>query len=87
MMPLMIIGEAGSCHEESLDRALQLTAVAAAEGCSAVKWQYWSDPLAMRARRHVELTGAYERGAIQPTWFPTLRDAAIRVGLQFMCTV
>ena len=60
-----IIGEAGSCHEEILERAVDLVAVAAAAGCDAVKLQYWSSPKRMRDRRHIQNDEALERGSIK----------------------
>ena len=52
MIPF-VIAEAGSCHEGSLDKAIELIAVAHSAGANAVKYQYWSRPDRMRARRRV----------------------------------
>ena len=81
-----IIGEAGSCHEEILERAVDLIAVAADAGCSAAKFQYWSAPKRMRDRRHIQNEEALERGSIKESWFPVLRNEAHQRGLQFLCT-
>lgn len=82
-----IIGEAGSCHEESLEQAKRLTVIAAEAGCQAIKWQYWSHPKAMQLRRNVSDLSAYTKGSIHGDWFKPLRDAAHFVGLDFLCSV
>lgn len=81
-----IIGEAGSCHEEILERAVDLIQVANVSGCSAVKFQYWSTPKRMRERRHVKSDETFERGSIKESWFPVLRNEAHARGIQFLCT-
>jgi N,N'-diacetyllegionaminate synthase len=81
-----IIAEAGSCHEEILERALALVQVAAEAGASAIKYQFWSDPARMRTRRHIADPTAYERGSIKETWFPPLRSAAHDLALDFIVT-
>jgi len=83
-----IIGEAGSCHDGSLERALELIQIAKSAGCDAVKFQYWSSPDRMRTRRHMTFKeGAYDKGSISQEWFTPLREAAHTAGLNFLCTV
>lgn len=82
-----VIGEAGSCHEESLERAILLTKAAAEAGCSAVKFQYWSHPKAMQLRRHVDDPAAYVKGSIKRDWFDVLNPLTHTLGMDFICSV
>ena len=91
-----IIGEAGSCHEESEERAHALLDVAVQAGCDAVKFQYWSSPERMRERRHIpdiahyKTLGKpipYETGSIKAEWFPRLREQTKAKGILLACTV
>jgi sialic acid synthase SpsE len=88
MSGVYIIAEAGSCHEGDLGRAMRLIAAAGTAGADAVKFQYWSSPEAMRARRHVTQKGAYERGSVKVDWLPTLQAYARQLSspLDFLCT-
>jgi N,N'-diacetyllegionaminate synthase len=81
-----IIAEAGSCHEEILEYALDLVSIAAEAGASACKFQFWSSHERMRARRNVSDLTAFVRGSIHETWFAPLREATHARGLEFMCT-
>ena len=40
---IKVIADPGSCHMGNLERALELTRVAAACGCDAIKWQLFRD--------------------------------------------
>ena len=81
-----IIGEAGSCHMGSLTNATSLIYKAWLADCDAIKFQYWSDPGAMRARRKIP-PPAYEIGSILPEWFPVLADHAHEKKLDLICSV
>ena len=82
-----IIGEAGSCHEEVLGRAIQLVNVAGRAGCQAVKFQFWSSPKRMRQRRKVTTSGAYDTGSIRKEWMPYLRQTAKNQNILFGVSV
>lgn len=81
-----VIAEAGSCHEGSLEKALQLVAVAHSAGADACKFQYWSSPERMRARRHVPAP-AYEQGSVATDWLPHLARECHDRSLHFSATV
>lgn len=66
--------------------ALALVEVAAHTGANAVKFQYWSDPLQLAARRRLP-PETYQRFQVLPEWLSTLSRAAKDQGIQFMCTV
>jgi len=86
-MSTFIIAEAGSTHEQSLDRAYSLAVVARDAGADAVKYQYWSSPAHMRERRHVEGKTAYLKGSLKKEWLDYLHDEVWELGIEFMCTV
>lgn len=83
-----VIGEFGSCHEETQSRALQGIEVAAAAGIDAYKVQYFSSPVRMRERRHIpEPSGQYDQGSISAGWFSNLRDKCHSMNISFACSV
>ena len=81
-----IIAEAGSTHEGSLDKALQLVQVAHSAGADAVKFQFWSSPQRMRERRGIPVP-AYEQGSIQADWLEPLEVEANIRGIWFSASV
>lgn len=83
-----IIAEAGSCHEETLGRATQLIRTAAQMGADCCKFQFWSSPTRMRARRGIpEPSGTYDTGSVREVWLPTLRDVCHKENILFGCSV
>ena len=83
-----VIAEAGSAHDNQLARALELVDIAKQVGADAVKFQYWSDPWALAAQRHLpeEAGEAYARSTLPVDWLAALSARAARVGIDFMCT-
>lgn len=82
-----VIAEIGSCHDGSLDLALDLMTQCALAGASAVKAQYWSSSRRMVERRRApEYEQAYEAGRVPESWLPILARHAQDVGVEFMCT-
>lgn len=82
-----IIAEAGSTHEGSLDKALELVQIAKVTGCDAIKFQWWSSPQRMRSRRRITREDAYDTGSVAWDWMEPLRRAAHNGGLNYICTV
>lgn len=85
-MKPFVIAEFASCHMGSLDLALQGISVAHSAGADAWKVQFWSEPLRMRARRHV-LSPAYEQGSVHVDWLPVLHKECQDRGLKFSASV
>lgn len=83
-----VIAEAGSCHDGSLEKAIQLIDTAHTAGANAVKFQWWSDSKALAIRRHDEsLQSKYEPYRMPEWWLPSLHAECEAVGIDFMCTV
>jgi N,N'-diacetyllegionaminate synthase len=72
-----VIAECGSCHDGELTKALQLVEAARESGCSAAKFQYWSNPdrLADRRRVPVMYREIYRRYQVPVSWLPVLKEA------------
>lgn len=87
-MKTYIIAEAGSCHDGDLRLATDLVAIARDAGCSAVKFQFWSDPnqLADRRRAPEKYRAIYRQYAMPADWLSTLSHHAERANIGFMCT-
>lgn len=87
-MRTYVIAEAGSCHDGDLQMAKDLVAIARDAGCSAVKFQYWSNPNKLADRRKVPMfyRSIYRDYAIPAVWVPTLAEIAQRANMGFMCT-
>ncbi len=83
-----VIAEAGSCHEETLSNAIQLIQVARQAGADACKFQFWSSPARMRARRHIDEPSAqYDLGSIRPEWLGYLKQTCEGLQMAFACSV
>jgi len=84
-MNTFIIGEAGSNHENSLNRAKRLIDLAYDSGCDAVKFQFCSNYARFVARRKIPLPKY--RFSIEREWLPTL-SAYCSDGdqIEFMCS-
>lgn len=86
-MRTFIIGEAGSCHDGSYEKAVGLIHVARDAGVDACKFQYWSSPERLAARRHAPAyLPIYQQYQMPLDWLPRLWNECDKVGLEFMCT-
>jgi sialic acid synthase SpsE len=82
-----VIAEIGSCHDGSLDQALELIRTAKDCGADIVKAQYWSSAKRMAERRKAQsYLAAYEAYRVPSEWLPILAAEARRVGLVFACS-
>ena len=88
MSRIFLVAEAGSSHDGSPLLALRLIEVAKGAGADAVKFQFYSDPERLVARRRLgeEALAIYRRYQLPAAWLPTLADYARRQGLEFMCS-
>lgn len=86
-MSVEVIAEIGSCHDGSLDKALQLITTAKFCGADIVKAQYWSSAKRMAKRRRApEYEAIYAKYQVPEAWLPVLAREANRVGLRFACS-
>lgn len=86
-MGVLVIAEAGSCHDNKLENAYRLIDKAKESGANAVKFQYWSNSGALAARRGIP--GAepkYEAFRLPQSWLLKLHDYCNDVGIEFMCS-
>lgn len=87
-MKTFIIAEAGSCHDGSLRRAIELVHIAKNAGADAVKFQFWSDAEQLAERRHAyDYLETYRRYQLPSEWLPALKWEADRDAIEFICTV
>jgi N,N'-diacetyllegionaminate synthase len=88
MARTLIIAEAGSCHDGSLEKAYALIAAAHDVGADIVKFQFWSsaDRMAERRRTSKHLRDVYARYQVPKAWLPALWDECNRAGIEFMCS-
>lgn len=88
MVPTCVVAEAGSCHDGSLEQAVQLIVAAKTAGASACKFQWWSSAakLAERRRSGQHYQDIYARYQVPETWLAILRRECDRAGLMFMAT-
>jgi len=87
-MKTLIIGEAGSCHDGLLDKALDLVSICKEAGADACKFQFWSSArrLAERRRSGDHYEAVYRQYQMPREWLPILRDACVAADLLFMAT-
>jgi len=95
-MNTFVIAEAGSTHDGSVRKALDLVEAARDAGCDAVKFQWWSDPDRLGDRRRVPdaYREIYYRYQVPLDWLELLRETALarteptmgRRPLAFLCT-
>lgn len=90
-MTVFIIAEAGSSHDNDLQKAYRLIEAAKECGADAVKFQWTSNAGKMADRRGLDLKTAgtmYETYLEKPvSWLESLKAHADKVGIEFMCTV
>lgn len=87
-MRTLVIGEAGSCHDGSLEKAIRLVALGASVGADAVKFQWTSSAARLAERRHApEYLAAYKLIEHPVAWHGELYQACTRAGLEYMTTV
>lgn len=88
MQDSFVIAEAGSCHDGSILKAMELVRVAKDEGASAVKFQYWSSPDRLADRRNVpeRYREIYRRYRMPVEWLSMLYEQCDGIGIEFMCT-
>lgn len=88
MSKTFVIAEAASCHDGSLQKALDMIQIAKAAGADAVKFQYWSDADRLADRRRVDqyYRDIYHRYQVPRTWLEQLYLACQAQGIEFMCT-
>jgi len=89
MAHTFVIAECGSCHDNSFLKALRLIDAAENCGADAAKFQYWSHPGKLAARRNLgpEAKAIYERYQLPKSWIPELKNYCDEAGIEFMCTV
>ena len=90
MTHTLIIAEAGSSHDNDLQKAYRLIEAAKECGADAVKFQWTSDGNKMSLRRGLKVGGEnmYSRWLEKPvSWLESLKAHADKVGIEFMCTV
>ena len=87
-MSVMIVAEAGSTHDNSLDKALRLIRCAKDCGADAIKLQVCTniDKLMAKRGEKPEARPAYEYLKITKDWLPRLKEEAVKVGIKFGCT-
>src|SRR6185295_7116565 len=90
MTHTLIIAEAGSSHDNDLQKAYRLIEAAKECGADAVKFQWTSRAAFMAERRGLGLVVAsmYQDYLEKPvSWLESLKAHADKVGIEFMCTV
>jgi N,N'-diacetyllegionaminate synthase len=88
MARTLVIAEIGSCHDGNLGKAITLIDAARDAGADVAKFQFWSDPDELAARRRVPANyrEIYRRYRLIPEWLPILRVACLRRGIEFAAT-
>lgn len=88
MSRTFVIGEIGSCHDGSFEKAKRLIRAALDAGCNAAKGQFWSssDRMAARRRNADDYLAVYRRGQMPVEWLPRLRGYAESIGIEWACS-
>lgn len=89
-MGTFVIAEAGSSHDNDLQKAYRLIEAAKECGADAVKFQWTSNSYGMAVRRGLgqaaaDMYGKYLQKPV--SWLESLKAHADKVGIEFMCTV
>lgn len=87
-MSVFIIAEAGSSHDNDLQKAYRLIEAAKECGADACKFQFWSSPhkLAQRRGLGADAEAMYAKYQLPQGWLPLLKEHCDRVGIEFMVT-
>ena len=88
MRKTLVIAEAGSCHDGSFDKALDLVDAAKECGADAVKFQFWSDADKLAQNRSAgKYRDIYRKYKVPDGWLQPLSDHCAKAGIEFACTV
>lgn len=88
MSHTFIIAEAGSCHDNSYEKAMSLIDEAKHVGANACKFQYWSSAERLAARRHAkDYLDVYRHYQLPKPWLGALANQCKALGIEFMATV
>ncbi len=86
-MKTFVIAEAGSNHEGSFEKALELIDIAAECGADACKFQWWSSPTRLAERRKApEYLPIFEKYRMPVFWLRELSDHCAKKNIAFMAT-
>lgn len=89
-MHTFIIGEAGSCHCGSYDRALHLIDIAKRAGCDAVKFQLFNNSLYNKNTPdfggYTSVNKMMENLVMPRSWIPHLKKYCDDLNIEFMAT-
>jgi sialic acid synthase SpsE len=87
MTNTFVIAEAGSSHDNDLQKAFRLIEAAKECGADACKFQYWSSSKALADRRKIPLAEPiYAKYKLPEPWLEKLTAHCEKVGIEFMCT-
>lgn len=84
-MPIKLISEIGSNHNQDLNRAIQLIEYSAWLGFDAVKFQLFKANK-LYAPQHKEMIETIKKRELPIEWLPTLKKVSQDNGLEFGCT-
>jgi len=83
----LIIAEAGSNHEGSLDKAKELIDIAVECGADVCKFQYWSSSTRLAERRHApDYLQGYMKYRMPQEWLVKLSNHCAEKNIAFMAT-
>lgn len=86
-MAVFLIAECGSSHDSSWDKAVRLVQLAADCGFDCAKFQFFSDPDKLAARRNADAyRDVYRRYQIPEEWLLKLSRLCVTHGIEFMAT-
>lgn len=88
-MTTAIIAECGSCHDGDIKKAYRLIDEARQAGADFAKFQFWSNPEGLYARRGINdpsVLEIYRRYRMPKEWLKRLRKYCDSVGIEFLCT-
>lgn len=87
MSRTLVIAEAGSNHDCSLERALALVYVAKDCGADVVKYQFWSSAARMVRRRNApDYLQVYEKYRMPEEWLQPILAECQALDIEFMCS-
>jgi len=87
MSKTFVIAEAGSNHEGSLDKALELIDIAVECGADVCKFQFWSSSTRLAERRHApDYLQGYMKYRMPQEWLVKLSNHCAEKNIAFMAT-